>query len=323
MNNTAVVKVNVFLNTALSMSAALLDIALSISAAVLDTALSVGAAVLDIALSIGAAFLLEAALSMSAAIVGMKIIITVIGFVKIALINLRIALAKLRSVRLIVNVVVSTAMWSAAVEAVDFTELLELSRTVEKVVSAGVSEASDIIHNALVNSVISGSSKDAVLRKVNIRDFPVEVSLFNSEFGKTSVKVIRATYLRLSSARLVSSNSEITIVILSRDHDSASSKEAIGSTNTSNIIDGNISLSSSETKVSSLVQIVLTKTAVESSLVAVNTCNTAESESSGTVTTSTESVGTSVLVANIRQNAAASQDVTSTTTESVVSQLTG
>ena len=310
MNNTVVVKV--FLNTALSMSTALLDgTALSIGAAVLDTALSVGAAVLDIAFSIGAA------------IVGMKIIITVIGFVKIALINLRIALAKLRSVRLIVNVVVSTAMGSAAVEVVDFTELLELGRTVEKVVSAGVSEASDIIHNALVNSVISSSSKDAVLRKVNIRDFTVEVSLFNSKFGNTSVKIIGATYLRLSSARLVSSNSEITIVILSRDHDSASSKETIGSINTSNIIDGNISLSSSETKVSSLVQIVLTKTAVESSLVAVNTFNSAESESSGTVTTSTESVGTSVLVANISLDAAASSEVVSTTTESVISELTG
>ena len=302
------------------------------SAAVLDgTALSIGAAVLNIALSMGTA-VLDTALSMSAAIitiVGMKIIITVIGFIKIALIDLSIALARLRSVRsvrLIVNVVVSTAMGSAAVEsveAVDVTELLELSRTVEKVVSAGVSEASDIIHNALVNSVISGSSKDAVLREVNIRDFPVEVSLFNSESGNTSVKIIGATYLRLSSAWLVSSNSEITIVILSRDHDLASSKETIGGTSTSNIIDGNISLSSSETKVSSLVQIVLTKTAIESSLVAVNTCNAAESESSGTVTTSTESVGTSVLVANIRLNAAASQDVASTTTESVVSQLTG
>ena len=307
MNNTVVVKI--FLDgTALSMSAAVLD---------------------GTALSIGAAFLLAAALSMSAAIitiVGMKIIITVIGFFKIAMINLRIALAKLRSVRsvrLIVNVVVSTAMGSAAVEAVDVTELLELSRTVEKVVSAGVSEASDIIHNALVNSVISGSSKDAVRREVNIRDFPVEVSLFNSKSGNTSVKVIGATYLRLSSAWLVSSNSEITIVILSRDHDSASSKETVGGTSTSNIIDGNISLSSSETKVSSLVQIVLTKTAIESTLVAVYTCNTAESESSGTVTTSTESVGTSVLVANIRLNAAARQDVASTTTESVVSQLTG
>ena len=310
MNNTVVVKI--FPDTALSMSAAVLDTALSIGAAFLLA----GWCLLDLA----------AALSISAAIItiiGMKIIITVIGFVKIALIYLSVTLARLRSVGLIVNVVVSTAVGSAAVEVVDVIELTELSRTVKKVVSAGVSEAIDIIHNALVNSVISGSSKDAVRREVNIRDFPVEVSLFNSESGNTSVKVIGATYLRLSSARLVSSNSEITIVILSRDHDSASSKETVGGTSTSNIIDGNISLSSSETKVSSLVQIVLTETAVESTLVAIDTCDTAESESSGTVTTGTESVGTSVLVANISLDAAASSEVVSTTTESVISELTG
>ena len=58
-------------------------------------------------------------------------------------------------------------------------------------------------------------------------------------------------------------------------------------------------------------------------MVAVNTCNTAESESSGTVTTGTESIGTSVLVANIRLDATARSEVVSTTTESEVSALNG
>lgn len=137
------------------------------------------------------------------------------------------------------------------------------------------------------------------------------------------MKVIGVSRVRLSSASIVGSNGEITIIILSRDNNLASGKKTIGGACTNGGIDGNISLGSSETKVSSLVQIVLTETAVESTLVAIDTCDTAESESSGTVTTGTESVGTSVLVANISLDAAASSEVVSTTTESVISVLTG
>ena len=147
--------------------------------------------------------------------------------------------------------------------------------------------------------------------------------MFGTESGSTSLKVIGVSRVRLSSASIVGSNSEITIIILGRDNNLASGKKTIGSTCTNGGIDSNISLGSSETKVSSLVQIVLTETAVESTLVAIDTCNTAESESSGTVTTSTESVGTSVLVANISLDAAASSEVVSTATESVISELTG
>ena len=137
------------------------------------------------------------------------------------------------------------------------------------------------------------------------------------------MKVIGVARVRLSSASIVGSNGEITIIILSRDNNLASSKKTIGGTCTDGGIDSNISLGSSETKVSSLVQIVLTETAVESTLVAIDISNTAESESSGTVTTSTESVGTSVLVANISLDAATRSEVVSTTTESVISKLTG
>ena len=146
--------------------------------------------------------------------------------------------------------------------------------------------------------------------------------MIGSESASTSFEVIRVTNLRLSSASIVSSDGEITIIVLSRDNNLASGKKTVGRTSTNRGIDGNISLSSSEAEVSGFVQIVLTETAVESALVAVNTCNTAES-AEGTVTTGTESVGTSVLVANIRLNATARSEVMSMTTESVVSGLTG
>jgi len=67
------------------------------------------------------------------------------------------------------------------------------------------------------------------------------------------LKVIGVSRVRLSSASIVGSNGEITIIILGRDNNLASGKKTIGGTSTNGGIDSNISLGSSETKVSSLV----------------------------------------------------------------------
>jgi len=284
----------------------------------------------------------------------MEIVIAVRGFVEIAeivvfvLVSVGVTLTmsaallvRLRLVRL-VNVALTvfaallvgvfgaeisdTAMGGAAIESVVETiELRELSLSVENTISAAVFETCNVVHNALINLVIKGSGIDAVSLKANIINFLVEIILFEIEFGLTSLKVIRGANLRLSSTSIISSDSEITIVILLRDHNFGSSEKTIrGKCATSRAIDANISLSSSEADLISVAEISLSETAVESTLVAVNTLDTAESEKSGTVTTGTETLRTSVGVANISLNAAASAKKTVlATSESVVSKLTG
>jgi len=214
----------------------------------------------------------------------------------------------------------------AAVESVGAAiELRESSLSVKKTISAAAFEALDIVHNAFVNSVIKGSSINGVSLKANIINFLVEIILEITEVALTNIKVIRLANLRLSSANIVSSNSKITIIILCRDHNFGSSKKTIGGTcATSGTIYGNISLSSSEADLISVAEIGLSQTSVESTLVAVNTRNTAESLKSGTVTAGTETRSTTMLVSNTRLNLAASAEKSvSATSESVISKLTG
>jgi hypothetical protein len=162
VNKTVVVKI--FLETALSMSAAVL-----LSEA---SAISMGAGWCCVMI------VLEAALSVSAAIMAeivMKIMITVVGFVEVTTVSVVVLGSVLgRSVRgsvsvvvletaLSISAVVGTAVGSESTLVVEVSKLIELGSAGEEVISARVSEAIDIVHNALTLCVISGSIKNFVV----------------------------------------------------------------------------------------------------------------------------------------------------------------
>jgi hypothetical protein len=162
VNKTVVVKI--FLETALSMSAAVL-----LSEA---SAISMGAGwccvmiVLEVALSVSAAIMAE---------IVMKIMITVVGFVEVTTVSVVVLGSVLgRSVRgsvsvvvletaLSISAVVGTAVGSESTLVVEVSKLIELGSAGEEVISARVSEAIDIVHNALTLCVISGSIKNFVV----------------------------------------------------------------------------------------------------------------------------------------------------------------
>ena len=198
VNNTVVVKI--FLKTALSMSAVVLlseASAISMGAGrccvmiVLEAALSMSAVVLlseASAISVGAGWccvmiVLKAALSVSAVIMAeivMKIMITVVSFVEVTTVSVVVLLSEapaisvgagwccvsviiLGSVGVFVNEMVGTAVGSESTLVIEVSKLIELGSAGEETISAGVSEATDIVHNALTSFVISGSIKNFVI----------------------------------------------------------------------------------------------------------------------------------------------------------------
>jgi hypothetical protein len=105
----------------------------------------------------------------------MKIMITVVGFVEVTTVSVVVLGSVLgRSVRgsvsvvvletaLSISAVVGTAVGSESTLVVEVSKLIELGSAGEEVISARVSEAIDIVHNALTLCVISGSIKNFVI----------------------------------------------------------------------------------------------------------------------------------------------------------------